>query len=123
MITDDSEMNPDVAAAAESAMSDPREEAVLVFDAASHDEAQIVKATLESAGIPAFLNRPAQDPYFGAKEDPIENVTSNGVYVAPSNLEAARAVLNTPMTEAELVAAEEADPTTLAEAERQVKHI
>jgi hypothetical protein len=48
---------------------------------------------------------------------------SDGIYVAPSNIEAARAILNAPpLTEAELMAAAEADPTTLEEAEKNARN-
>jgi len=98
---------------------------VLVYNAASEEEAEVVRATLEAAGIPATI----QTPNFHAGTSLLTETVggdswSGGIYVPASLVESARALLNTPPpTEAELTAAEEADPTTLEEAENRVKKL
>lgn len=116
--------NPDVAAAKAPLASEPGHEApVLVFQAASNEEAEVVRATLEAAGVPAYLHHTSADIVMGATDDLLGEAWVNGVFVAASNVEAARTLLNAPMpTEAELIAAEESDPTTLAEAEAKAKN-
>lgn len=120
------EGNPDVIAAAapERSMSaTPHEEPVLVFDAASVEEAEVVRATLEAAGIPARLENPDSMAGAGTIGETVGNTWSNGVFVMPSHLEAARAILNTPSpTDEELGDESEADPTTLEEAEARIKN-
>lgn|GEM_PF-1880763 len=120
-----SDDNPDVAAAAaipEGAAS--QEEPVLVFDAPTGEEAEVVRATLEAAGIPAILGSPTVNPVVGALDPMVDTEWTHGVFVSPSNLEAARAILNAASpTEEELAAEEEEDPTTLAEAEARIKQI
>ena len=98
-------------------------EPVLVLDAGSQEEADIAVATLTSAGIHAFLFNPNPSAGAGRMSEPIPNTWANGVFVAPEDAEAANAILNADApTEEELTAEEEADPTTLAEAEAAVKN-
>lgn len=117
----ESEDNPDVQAAGDAAANDSSENLVLVYDAPDLEAAQVVHATLEAAGIPALLANPDLGPAEGLLPH-LGLGWSHGVFVTPSHAEAARAILNAPaMTEEELVAAEEADPMTLEEAEARVR--
>jgi len=121
-VTDLPENNPDVAAAGGAPGGNILpENPVLVYDAPTIEAADIVCATLAAAGIPATVLNAERGPAEGMM--PYLGFTwAHGVFVAPSNVEAARAILNTPApTEEELTAEEEADPTTLAEAEARVK--
>lgn len=117
--------NPDVvAAAAAPASADTHEEPVLVYQPTTEEEADVVRATLEAAGIPAIQQLPNVHAGFGIVTETVGGDTwSDGIYVAPSNVEAARAILNAPpLTEAELIAAAEADPTTLEQAEENARN-
>jgi hypothetical protein len=119
-----SDLNPDVTAAADSAAAnDPHADPVLIYAAASGEEAEVIRATLAAAGIPTFQPGDTANPYFGAIDANVDSVWMHHLYVAPSDAEAARAVLSaaTP-TEDELTAEEEADPTTLEEAEARVRN-
>lgn len=120
------EDNPDVVAATRApGVPDTHEEPVLVYRAATDEEAEVVRATLEAAGIPAILQLPNVSAGAGLLTETVGGDTwSEGIYVAPSNIEAARAILNAPPpSEAELAAEAEADPTSLEEAEARVKNI
>ena len=98
------------------------EQPVLVFSPKTQEEADIVRATLEAEGIPAFLRNPNTQAGMSIVAENVDTNWVNGIYVSTSYAEAAQALLNAPMpTEAELTAEEEADPTTLAEAEAAVK--
>lgn len=98
-------------------------EPVLVFSASNNEEADVVRATLASSGIPALLRTASVTTVMGAVDAVTRDTNDLGIYVAPSNAEAARALLNSPSpTEAELTAEVDADPTTLAQAEARVKH-
>ncbi len=120
------EDNPDVVAAVSTGPGAPsaHAEPVLVFRAASNEEAEVVRATLEAAGIPATLQLPNVSAGTGLLTETVGGDTwSEGIYVSPSNVEAALAILNTPPpSEAELTAEEEADPTRLEDAEAQIKN-
>jgi hypothetical protein len=117
-----SDDNPDVAAAATVSTSDPsQQEPVLVYDAPTGEEAEVVRATLEASGIPAILGSATVNSVVGALDPLVDTEWTHGVFVSPSNLEAARAILNAASpSEEELAAEEEADPTTLAEAEARI---
>jgi hypothetical protein len=120
-VSDLPEANPDVVAAAAPGGTTGHDEPVLVFDAATEEEADVVRATLTAAGIPATLLNSSLNAGAAFAEG-VGDTWRNGVFVSPSNVEAARAVLNAPaLSEVDLIAAEEADPTTLAEAEAQIK--
>jgi hypothetical protein len=91
-----------------------------VFQASTQEELEIVRATIEAAGIRAFLNQAAPDPVVGALDPSVGPAWRRGVYVHPSDADDARALINDiPITEAELDAEEQADPTTLLEAEKR----
>ncbi|MDE2126299.1 MAG: hypothetical protein KGJ62_06900 [Armatimonadetes bacterium] len=96
-------------------------EPVAVWEAASEEEAEVVTATLQAAGIPAELERPEPTAGMGTVGEGVAAVWRNRVFVAPEQAEAARAVLSAiPFTTAELTAEEEADPETLEHAEARV---
>lgn len=119
------EDNPDVAAAGTGANATPASHAepILIFDAPTEEEAEVVRATLEAAGIHAFLQNPNPSAGAGMLAETVGDTWSNGVFVAASDVEAARAILNAPPpSDAELTAEEESDPTTLEEAEARIKH-
>ena len=119
-----SDLNPDVTAAADgAAANDPHADPVLIFEAATGEEAEMIRATLSAAGIPTYQPGDTANPYFGAIDANVDSIWMHHLYVAPSNVEAARALLSaaTP-TEEELIAEEEADPTTLEEAEARVRN-
>jgi hypothetical protein len=119
-----SDLNPDVTAAAGvPAANDSHADPVLIYEAATSEEAEMIRATLAAAGIPTFQPGDTVNPYFGAIDANVDSVWMHHLYVAPSNVEAARALLGaSEPTEAELIAEEEADPTTLAEAEARVRN-
>ncbi len=97
-------------------------EPVLLLNAGTFEEAEIVRLTLEAEGIPALLQNPDASAGTGMLGDSVNDFAANGVFVAPSDLARAQAVLNAAApTEAELTAVEEADPMTLEEAEARVK--
>jgi hypothetical protein len=119
-----SDLNPDVTAAADvTAANDPHADPVLIYEASTGEEAEMIRATLAAAGIPTFQPGDTANPYFGAIDANVDSVWMHHLYVAPSNVEAARALLNTSApTEEELIAEEEADPTTLEEAEARARN-
>lgn len=94
-----------------------------MFTAGNNEEADVVRATLASAGIAALLQSASITTVMGAVDATTRDTNDLGIYVAPSNVEAARALLNAPaLSDAELTAEVDADPTTLAEAEANVKN-
>ena len=98
-------------------------EPVLIVTAADNEEADVIRATLASAGISALLQSASVTTVMGAVDAVTRDTHDLGIFVAPSHAEAARALLNAPaLTEAELIAEAAADPTTLAEAEAEVKN-
>ncbi|MCW3101134.1 MAG: putative prokaryotic signal transducing protein [Chthonomonadaceae bacterium] len=119
-----SDLNPDVTAAADvTAANDPHADPVLIYEASTGEEAEMIRATLAAAGIPTFQPGDTANPYFGAIDANVDSVWMHHLYVAPSNVEAARALLNTSApTEEELIAEAEADPTTLEEAEARARN-
>jgi len=119
-----SDLNPDVTAAADvTAANDLNADLVLVYEAATTEESDMIRATLAAAGIPTFQPGGSANPYFGAIDANVDSVWMHHLYVAPSNAEAARALLSAASpTEEELIAEEEADPTTLEEAEARVRN-
>ena len=119
-----SDFNPDVTAAADvTAANDSHAEPVLISEAATSEESEIIRATLAAAGIPTFQPGDSANPYLGAIDANVDSIWMHHIYVAPSNVEAARALLNADSpTEEELIAEEEADPTTLEEAEARVRN-
>jgi hypothetical protein len=96
---------------------------VLIFNAGTHEEAEVVRATLDAAGIATSMQGNTINPYMGALDAPMSDTAAMGIYVPPSQVEAAKAILTAPApTEEELTAEEEADPRTLEEAEAAVKN-
>jgi len=94
-----------------------------VFTAATNEEAVVVCATLRAAGIAAVLQSDGLDPVMGGLDSTTRDTAAMDIYVPPSQAEVAYAILAAQApTEEELTAEEEADPTTLEEAEREVKH-
>ncbi len=122
--TDEPLENPDVTAASDAPGADEsQEDAVLIFEASTGEEAEVVRATLAAAGIPIYQSGDTSNPYFGNIDGTIDSAWVHHIYVSPSNAEAARAMLSASApTEAELTAEEEADPTTLEEAEARVRN-
>ena len=98
--------------------SDP----VLIYDAPTEEEAEVVAATLQAAGIAAVLQNPNLSAGAGMFAEQVGDTWRNGVFVPSSQVDEARAILNAPApSEAELIAEEEADPTTTEEAEARIK--
>ncbi|HLK56074.1 MAG TPA: DUF2007 domain-containing protein [Chthonomonadaceae bacterium] len=100
---------------------DINEELVLVYDAPTQGQAELVCASLQSAGIRAVVQNqyvgPAAGmlPYLGLSD-------SRGVLVPASEVETARLLLAAQQpTEEELAEEAEADPLTLEEAEARLK--
>ena len=95
---------------------------VLVMDAPDFETAEIVCATLAAEGIHAVMQHSTPNP--GSNLLPaLGNTYSRAVYVAPSNAEAALALLAASApSEEELAAEQAADPTTLEEAENNVRN-
>lgn len=121
-MNDETEDNPDVAAARSQPTVEAHASPVLVFDAPTVEEAEVVCATLNAAGVPAFLDHVIANPVVGAVDSALGGTWRRGVYVAPSNVEAARSILTTPPpTDDELAEAAQADGTTLQEAERHAR--
>ena len=122
-MSENDEINPDVESALDSNPSVYTEnEPVLVYEASTTEEFEVVRATMEAAGIPAFLKSQTVNPFFGAIDEFVDTLWHNGIYVSPANVEAAQTLLNAPPpSDEELIAQEEADPTTLEEAEERVK--
>lgn len=108
----------DTDSAAGDSANNPHPEPVLVFQASTQEEAEVVRATIEAAGIHAFLDQVAPDPVVGAVDPALGLAWRRGVYVSPANADEARALVDsiTPSDE-ELDAEEQADTTTLQEAE------
>ncbi len=94
---------------------------VLAYDAPDYETGEIVCATLIAEGLHAMLANPELGP--GASAIPSIGLTwSHAVYVPPDELEAALKILSTPPpTEEELAAEQAADPTTLEQAEMNVR--
>ncbi len=94
---------------------------VLAYDAPDYETGEIVCATLIAEGINAVLANPELGP--GSNALPaLGNTWSHAVFVAPGDLEAATRILATPPpTEEELAAEQAADPTTLEQAEKNVR--
>ena len=118
-----SDLNPDVTAAADvTAANDPHADPVLIYEATTGEEADTIRATLAAAGIRTYQPGNTANPYLGAIDSNVDSVWMHHLYVAPSNVEAARALLSASSpTEEELIAEEEADPTTLEEAEARAR--
>ncbi len=96
---------------------------VLIFVPGTNEEAEVVRATLEAAGIRATFQSGTINPYFGALDTPMRDAAGMGIFVAPSQVEAARLLLSEEApTEEELAAEEAADPKTLEEAEAEVRN-
>lgn len=97
------------------------EDLVLVHSAPNDESARIVKAALEAAGILAWLQHPDGLPGAGLLPH-LAVGWSYGVLVHQNDKERADEVLVGSMpTEEELIAEEEADPTSLEEAEKRLK--
>ncbi len=81
---------------AEGATAEEHAAPVLVFKAGNYEEAEVVRATLEAAGIEAMLQADPRNWMLGAL-NPAQADTGNlAVYVKPSQFEAARAILTAP---------------------------
>ena len=94
---------------------------ILVYDAPDQTTAEIVCATLQAAGIEAFIQNAHRGPASGMLTH-LGLADPRGVLVAPSDAYAARAVLETRTpSEEELAAEAAADPLSLEEAEARVK--
>lgn len=99
-------------------------EPVLIFTAMDNEEADVVRATLAGAGIPALLQSASVTTVMGAVDAVTRDTHNLGIFVTPSHVEAARALLNGPaLTEEELAAEAAADPMTLAQAEAEVRNV
>ena len=82
---------------------------VLIYHASSENEAKVVIATLEAEGIVAFTGSPnfvLPQESFAVNDD----VDDMDIFVLEDKAEEAKAVLNAPISEEELMEAEEADP-------------
>jgi hypothetical protein len=101
----------------------PHDEPVLVHDAASQEDADVVQATLQAAGIPAFQLNPGLSAGAGTIGESVSDTWRNPIYVPAEYVEQAREVLDAPSpSDEELIAAEESDPTTLEEAEAGMRY-
>ena len=91
------------------------EQPVVIFEARSATEAQVVEATLEAEGIQAFvqsISSPA--PNVGVMGDDVPELE---VLVSPSDADRAREILSQPpVAEEELAAAAESDESEPVEA-------
>ncbi len=97
------------------------EELVLIYDAPDQTTAEVVCAALQAAGIHAVLQTESRGPALGLLHY-LGMFDHRGVLVAAADAPAARALLKEEaLTEEELAAAVDADPTTLEEAEARVK--
>ena len=97
------------------------EDLVKVYDAFDQSTAEAVCATLQAAGIRAILSSGWAGPATAAMPN-LGVANARGVLVAASDAPAARALLDAQQpSEEELAAEEEADPTTLEEAEARLK--
>ncbi len=127
-MSDLTEGNPDVEAArsygtVNTGATLAGNEPVLIFTAMDNEEADIVRATLSASGIPAMLQSASVTTVMGAVDSVTRDTHNLGIYVAPSNVEAARALLNAPaLSEEELAAEAASDPMTLAQAEAEVRN-
>ena len=98
------------------------EDYVPIYDSPDFETGEVICATLAAEGIYAVLQNPTPGPATNALP-PLGMTWSHAVYVAPEDVEAARAILNAPQpTEEELVAEQASDPTTLEEAEANIKN-
>ena len=102
--------------------NDQKEEAlVLVHDARDQPAAELVCATLQSAGLRAVVQNPYHAPAAGWLSY-LGLPGSRGVLVPVSEADAARDLLaSAGPTDEELAAEAEADTTTIEEAEARVK--
>lgn len=95
---------------------------VLLCDSPDFETSEILCATLAAQGIHSVMQNPTEGP--AANMLPfLGNTWSHAIYVAPGDLEAARAIITAPGPSEEELAAEQAsDPTTLEQAERNVRN-
>jgi hypothetical protein len=94
---------------------------VLIANAPDQQTAELIAATLDAAGIPTLLQHDALGPAEGMLPH-LGLAWNRGVAVPAEREQEARALLQSlEPTEAELIAEEEADPTTLEEAEARVR--
>ena len=101
--------------------SDTPEAFVVIYDAPDQTTAEVVCATLQSAGISAVLQHQYYGPATGMLAFFIPT-TNHGVLAPASQADAAREVLAArEPTEEELEAEFEADTMTIEEAEERVK--
>ena len=116
------DLEPPSAAVLERAGIPIPDDYVLAYDAPDYETGEIVCATLIAESIHAVMANPDLGP--GANALPaLGNTWSHAVYVAPGDLELARAILSTPPpSEEELAAEQAADPTTLEQAEKNVRN-
>lgn len=99
-------------------------EMVPVYDASDHETAEIVLATLQSAGIPAVLHRAPPDP--SDRDLPtlfLGQSWPHRILTPPELAAVARRVLEEhALSEEELIAEEQADPRTVEQAEEEVRN-
>lgn len=94
---------------------------VLAYDAPDQTTAEVVCASLQAAGITAFVQNESRGPASGMLPY-LGQTAARGVLVPEQELAAALALLETQTpTEEELIALMEADETSLAEAEARVR--
>lgn len=95
---------------------------VLLVDPPDYETGEIILATLASSGIHGVMENPAPGP--GSNVIPPLGIAwSHAIYVPPDDFERAREILaESQPTEEDLAAEQAADPTTLAEAENEVRN-
>lgn len=95
---------------------------VPVYDSPDYETGEVICATLAAQGLHAVMQNPTLGP--AANVYPALGLTwSHAVYVPPDEVEAARSILSAQQpTEEELAAEQAADPTTLEEAEANIKN-
>lgn len=95
---------------------------VLLCDPPDYETAEIILATLASAGVHAVMENPSLGPADNFLP-PLGASWSHAIHVAREDIETARAIVDaSPPTDEELAAEQAADPTTLDEAERNVRN-
>jgi hypothetical protein len=94
---------------------------VLLVDPPNYETAEIILATLAAEGIHGVMDNPAPSPA-GNVIPSLGIAWSHAIYVAPEDFDIAREVLAASQpSEEELAQEQAADPTTLSDAEREVR--
>ena len=95
---------------------------VMLIDPPDFETSEILLATLAASGIHGVMENPVPSPADNTFP-PLGISWSHAIWVSPDDFEAAQAVLaESQPTEEDLAAEQAADPTTLSEAERDVKN-